>query len=61
MSTVNWSPVLDFDDVDESVYYLETIMNAVIDKHAPYKYINCHERLVEWATNELLSLIPMSI
>ena len=57
MCNVKWSTVLDATDVNVELDKFYNLATKLIDQYAPYKMINFREKITEWVTNELLSLI----
>ena len=57
MCLVDWSDVLDAEDVNEAVnlFYLKIL--AIIDRHAPYNFVKIKDGLAKWVTNEFLGLL----
>ncbi len=54
---MDWSPVLNLNDVNASVQKFMEVLLPVIENHAPYKMINGREKGAEWVSDDLLGLI----
>ena len=53
----DWYPVLNTEDPETAVSMFYHILLAIIDKHAPYKFIKTKGGCAKWVTNEFLSLL----
>ena len=57
VKAIDWSMVLECTTVQEALDLFYRKLLAVIERHAPYKYIKCRDNNVKWITNEFLGLL----
>ena len=54
---INWDKIMEIKDVNLAVEKFNEYFLNVVNKHAPYQWINCRGRNVVWVTGELISYI----
>ena len=57
LNNLDWSVVLERDNVDAAVAVFTDTFNRAIDLFAPYKWITCRGKSADWITNDFLSLV----
>ena len=56
-----WTELYCCVDVNSALTVLKNKLLPLVNKHAPYKILNCREKSAPWVTNELLSFIDEKI